>query len=32
MPPVKDGRIELPDSADLSKRVDWDRVKRFAVN
>ena len=32
MPPVKDGRIELPDSADLSKLVDWDRVKRFAVN
>jgi L-alanine-DL-glutamate epimerase-like enolase superfamily enzyme len=31
MPPVKDGRIELPASADLSKLVDWDRVKRFAV-
>jgi L-alanine-DL-glutamate epimerase-like enolase superfamily enzyme len=31
MPPVKDGRIELPASADLSKLVDWSRVKRFAV-
>lgn len=31
MPPVKDGRITLPESADLSKLVDWDRVKRFAV-
>jgi L-alanine-DL-glutamate epimerase-like enolase superfamily enzyme len=31
MPPVKGGRIELPTSADLSKLVDWARVKRFAV-
>ena len=31
MPPVRDGRIELPDVADYSKLVDWERVKRFAV-
>jgi L-Ala-D/L-Glu epimerase len=31
MPPVRNGRIELPAEPDLSKRVDWDRVKRFAV-
>ena len=31
MPPVKDGRIELPAAADYSKLVDWERVKRFAV-
>ncbi len=31
MPPVKDGRIELPDTADYSKLVDWERVKRFAL-
>ena len=31
MPPVRDGRIELPATADYSKLVDWERVKRFAV-
>lgn len=31
MPPVRGGRIELPATADYSKLVDWDRVKRFAV-
>ncbi len=31
MPPVKDGRIELPAMADYSKLVDWERVKRFAI-
>jgi len=31
MPPVRDGRIELPATADFSGRVDWARVKRFAV-
>ncbi len=31
MPPVKDGRIELPATADYSKLVDWERVKRFSV-
>ncbi len=30
MPPVKDGRIELPAIADYSKLVDWERVRRFA--
>ena len=31
MPPVKDGRIELPAIADYSTLVDWERVERFAV-
>ena len=31
MPPVNDGRIELPADADYSKLVDWSHVKRFAV-
>lgn len=31
MPPVRDGRIELPATADYSKLVDWERVKRFAL-
>lgn len=31
MPPVIDGRIELPAEADLSTLVDWARVKRFSV-
>ena len=31
MPPVKNGRIELPAAADYSKLVDWERVERFAV-
>jgi L-alanine-DL-glutamate epimerase-like enolase superfamily enzyme len=32
MPPVRDGRIELPATADYSKLVDWERVRRFAVS
>ena len=32
MPPVKEGRIELPTTADYSKLVDWERVKRFEVS
>ena len=31
MPPVRQGRIELPPEADCSGWVDWDRVKRFAL-
>jgi L-Ala-D/L-Glu epimerase len=31
MPPVKDGRIVLPETPDYSKLVDWERVKRFAI-
>ena len=31
MPPVRAGRIELPATADYSKLVDWERVKRFEV-
>lgn len=31
IPPVKDGRIELPGLADYSKLVDWEKVKRFAA-
>jgi L-alanine-DL-glutamate epimerase-like enolase superfamily enzyme len=31
MPPVKDGRIELPATPDLAGLVDWARVKRFAL-
>ncbi len=31
MPPVMDGRIELPAEPGLSKFVDWERVKRYAV-
>jgi L-alanine-DL-glutamate epimerase-like enolase superfamily enzyme len=31
MPPVRNGCIELPATADYSKLVDWAKVKRFAV-
>ncbi len=31
VPEIRDGRIELPMEADLSKLVDWERVKRHAV-
>ncbi|MEO8202846.1 MAG: enolase C-terminal domain-like protein [Betaproteobacteria bacterium] len=31
MPPVKDGRIELPATSDYASLVDWEQVKRFAV-
>jgi len=29
--PIREGCIELPEEADLSKLVDWARVKRFAL-
>ena len=32
MPAVREGRIELPDSPDLSARVDWAAVRAHAVN
>jgi hypothetical protein len=28
---VKDGRFRLPAEADLSRLVDWNAVKRFAI-
>ena len=28
---VKGGRYRLPDEADLSRLVDWEAVKRFAI-
>jgi L-alanine-DL-glutamate epimerase-like enolase superfamily enzyme len=31
MPPVREGRIELPATADYSKFVDWERVRRFEL-
>jgi len=31
VPEIRDGRIELPAEADLSKLVDWERVGRFAM-
>ncbi len=31
VPQVRGGRLELPDEADLSRLVDWDAVKRFAL-
>lgn len=30
VPQIRDGRIELPAEADLSKLVDWERLERFA--
>jgi L-alanine-DL-glutamate epimerase-like enolase superfamily enzyme len=32
LPRIRDGRIELPEEPDLSKLVDWERVRRFAYN
>ena len=31
MPPVRDGRIELPSDPDIAKLIDWESVKRFAL-
>lgn len=31
VPEIRDGGIELPEAADLSKLVDWERVKKFAA-
>lgn len=31
MPEIRGGRIELPEVADLSQLVDWERIKRFAA-
>ncbi|MGH8704282.1 MAG: enolase C-terminal domain-like protein [Burkholderiales bacterium] len=31
VPEIRGGAIELPDEADLSKLVDWQRVERFAL-
>ncbi|MGH8635615.1 MAG: mandelate racemase/muconate lactonizing enzyme family protein [Burkholderiales bacterium] len=31
VPEIQGGRIELPDTADLSQRVDWTRLKRLAL-
>jgi L-Ala-D/L-Glu epimerase len=30
-PEIRDGKIELPDEADLSNLVDWSGLKRFAL-
>ena len=30
LPPIRGGRLELPESADLARQVDWDRVQRLA--
>jgi len=30
VPQIRDGRIELPAEADLSRLVDWERMRRFA--
>jgi L-alanine-DL-glutamate epimerase-like enolase superfamily enzyme len=32
LPEIRDGRIELPAEPDLSRLVDWERVRRFAYN
>jgi len=31
VPQIRDGRIELPAEADLSKLVDWEQLERFAL-
>jgi hypothetical protein len=31
VPQIKGGKIELPPEADLSRLVDWERLKRFAA-
>jgi L-alanine-DL-glutamate epimerase-like enolase superfamily enzyme len=31
LPEIRDGRLRLPDEADLSKLIDWTAVKRFAL-
>jgi L-alanine-DL-glutamate epimerase-like enolase superfamily enzyme len=31
VPEVRDGRLRLPDEPDLSRLVDWDAVKRYAI-
>ena len=31
MPPVRNGRIELPAQADTSALIDWARVRRFSI-
>jgi L-alanine-DL-glutamate epimerase-like enolase superfamily enzyme len=32
MPQIRDGRIELPQEADLSRLVDWERIRQLAYN
>jgi L-Ala-D/L-Glu epimerase len=32
VPPIRDGRIELPETADLSQLVGWERLKQLAYN
>ena len=32
VPQVKDGRIELPDVADSSELVNWERLRQLAYN
>jgi hypothetical protein len=31
VPEIRGGKVELPAEADLSRLVDWGRVKRFAL-
>jgi L-alanine-DL-glutamate epimerase-like enolase superfamily enzyme len=32
VPQIRDGRIELPDVADFSRLVDWERLRQLAYN
>jgi L-alanine-DL-glutamate epimerase-like enolase superfamily enzyme len=32
VPEIRGGRIELPEEADLSRHVDWERVRKWAYN
>jgi hypothetical protein len=32
VPAIRGGKIELPEEADLSKLVDWERLRQLAYN
>jgi hypothetical protein len=32
VPQIRAGKIELPDVADFSKLVDWERLRQLAYN